>query len=672
MKKITKILLSPWLALITLGFILYIRMLDPTFVESMRLRYFDTLIAGKTPTENNIYTVNIDEATLDKYGQFPFKRDIYAKIIDDLYQRNAGLVVFNILMPEADRQGGDAKLAETLNKYGNVVLSNAPSEVTKNNPKAPGSAVINAQFSDMIIEYPGIIANIPELENAAAGIGITNMLSEIDGVNRRIPLVITYNEKIYPSLSLETLRVAVGDSTIQVKLFEGGIEKMRIPAVGQLSTDALGRIWIDYSQKSKSFSAVDLPKDFDGGIVIVGVTAAGLANPLPTAIGGLWPHDVQAAVIGTLANGVNIQRPDWADGAEILAWLVLGIIAIFLTRWKHGYFGIILIGILMYYSGNVLFEKSSALVDISYGILALAIVYLHSYTVKFITELNQKLQIKKQFGTYLSPALVEKLQKNPELLRLGGERRDLSIMFTDVRGFTTISEHYGDNVEGLTEIMNRYMTAMTQKILDNNGTLDKYIGDAQMAFWNAPLDDNDHAINAVKTGLQMLGDLDEFNQEISKEGIPPFGMGLGINTGSVIVGNMGSSQRFDYTCLGDAVNLASRLEGQSKTYGVRIILGEGTAKLVKDKYTVIELDTIAVKGKTVGVKVYTIADIADITAHKKYLRAYYAGQWDAAVVMIQHLVKANSELKQYYMNMLERLNEGCPKDWDGTYKATSK
>ena len=667
-----KILLSPWLALITLGFILYIRMLDPTFVESMRLRYFDTLIAGKTPTENNIYTVNIDEATLDKYGQFPFKRDIYAKIIDDLYQRNAGLVVFNILMPEADRQGGDAKLAETLNKYGNVVLSNAPSEVTKNNPKAPGSAVINAQFSDMIIQYPGIIANIPELENAAAGIGITNMLSEIDGVNRRIPLVITYNEKIYPSLSLETLRVAVGDSTIQVKLFEGGIEKMRIPAVGQLTTDALGRIWIDYSQKSKSFSAVDLPKDFDGGIVIVGVTAAGLANPLPTAIGGLWPQDVQAAVIGTLANGVNIQRPDWADGAEILAWLVLGIIAIFLTRWKHGYFGIILIGILMYYSGNTLFAQSSALVDISYGILALAIVYLHSYTVKFITELNQKLQIKKQFGTYLSPALVEKLQKNPELLRLGGERRDLSIMFTDVRGFTTISEHYGDNVEGLTEIMNRYMTAMTQKILDNNGTLDKYIGDAQMAFWNAPLDDKDHAINAVKTGLQMLGDLDEFNQEISKEDIPPFGMGLGINTGSVIVGNMGSSQRFDYTCLGDAVNLASRLEGQSKTYGVRIILGEGTAKLVKDKYTVIELDTIAVKGKTVGVKVYTIADIADITAHKKYLRAYYAGKWDAAIVMIQHLVKANSELKQYYTNMLERLNEGCPKDWDGTYKATTK
>ena len=169
--------------------------------------------------------------------------------------------------------------------------------------------------------------------------------------------------------------------------------------------------------------------------------------------------------------------------------------------------------------------------------------------------------------------MVEKLQKDPSLLKLGGESRELSIMFTDVRGFTAISEHYGADVQGLTKIMNRYMTAMTRKIIDNNGTLDKYIGDAQMAFWNAPLDDKDHALNAVKTGLEMLNDLDRFNEEVTKEGIPAFGMGLGINTGVVVVGNMGSEQRFDYTCLGDSVNLASRLEGQSKPYGVRIILG---------------------------------------------------------------------------------------------------
>jgi len=245
-------------------------------------------------------------------------------------------------------------------------------------------------------------------------------------------------------------------------------------------------------------------------------------------------------------------------------------------------------------------------------------------------------------------------------------------MFTDVRGFTSISEHYGEDVQGLTKIMNRYMTAMTKKILDNNGTLDKYIGDAQMAFWNAPLDDTNHAKHTVKTALEMLGDLDEFNKEIADEGIPEFGMGIGINTGGVVVGNMGSSHRFDYTCLGDSVNLASRLEGQSKTYGVKIILGPITAEQVKDEYNTVELDCIAVKGKKVGVKIYTIAETPDIKGHKKYLRAYYDGEWKAAILIANELKNNNPELQQYYINMIERMKDGLPKDWNGTFVATSK
>jgi len=268
---------------------------------------------------------------------------------------------------------------------------------------------------------------------------------------------------------------------------------------------------------------------------------------------------------------------------------------------------------------------------------------------------NQKLQIKKQFGTYLSPALVEKLQKNPELLRLGGESRELSIMFTDVRGFTTISEHYGEDVQGLTKIMNRYMTAMTAKIIENNGTLDKYIGDAQMAFWNAPLDEPQHAKMAVKTALQMMESLDEFNDEVTKEGVPAFGMGLGINTGTVVVGNMGSDQRFDYTCLGDSVNLASRLEGQSKPYGVRIILGPITAKQVKDEYPV---------------KIFTLEK--SNWKHEEYLDAYYNGDWVKALEYAKKLAEENNGLKHYYENMIERLEEGVPSTWDGTYRATSK
>jgi adenylate cyclase len=666
-----KILLSPWLALLTLALVVGVRVADPAFVESIRLRYFDTLITSKAPTQNNIYTVNIDEATLDRYGQWPFKRDQYANLIGELYAHNAGLVVWNIMMPERDRLGGDAALASTLRDRP-VVLTNMPAMTNKNQAHKPGSAVIGSDNLGQIINYPGLIANIPELENAAAGVGIANTLPEIDGVNRRLPLFVGSSGNLYPSVSLEVLRLLAGDSTFQVKLNSNGVEKMRIPSFNVINTDSLGRVWIDLSQRSTSVSAVKLPADFNKGIVIVGTTAAGISNPVPTALGAVYPQDIQAAVIGTLSNGINIQRPDWADGAEIIGLILLSIISIFLTRWTYGFIAVIAILGGVYFGSRYIFQGHSFLLDASFPIIGLVLVYVHSYTVKFLSELSQKLQIKKQFGTYLSPAMVEKLQKNPELLRLGGETRELSIMFTDVRGFTTISEHYGADVQGLTQIMNRYMTAMTTKIIENQGTLDKYIGDAQMAFWNAPLDDKDHAINAVKTGLEMLGDLDEFNKEIAKENIPAFGMGLGINTGDVVVGNMGSRQRFDYTCLGDSVNLASRLEGQSKNYGVRIVLGQRTAELVKDVHDVIEMDNIAVKGKTEGVRVYTIGKTIGYM-HDEFLKNYYRGSWKEAKRWALMMINNDDvTIKDYYHKMIERIDDGIPPEWDGVYRATSK
>jgi adenylate cyclase len=294
-------------------------------------------------------------------------------------------------------------------------------------------------------------------------------------------------------------------------------------------------------------------------------------------------------------------------------------------------------------------------------------------------EFKLKQQIKKQFGTYLSPAMVEKLQKNPDLLQLGGESRELSIMFTDVRGFTAISEHYGKDVQGLTKIMNRYMTAMTQAILDSQGTLDKYIGDAQMAFWNAPLDDKDHALHAVETGLTMLGSLKAFNDEVTKEGIPAFGMGLGVNTGTVVVGNMGSTQRFDYTCLGDSVNLASRLEGQSKPYGVKFVIGPITREYVKDVYPTLELDCIAVKGKKEGVKIYTVFEKGTRVyskSHDSFMTYYRERNWKKAKELGVDLKAHMDFLNDYYDMMLERIADLEKADpgpsWDGVFRATSK
>jgi adenylate cyclase len=683
-----KVLLNPLTAIITLILLISIKISNPVFLESITLRYFDTVITSTPPKEEpaNIYTVNIDDASIDKIGKWPIPRKDYAKIIKELYDKGAGLVVLNILMADKDQANGDLILAKTMQEYP-VVLSSIPGETNKNTARNPGSAVIGPQWLDVIIQYPGIVANVEILEKVAAGIGITNTLPEIDGVTRRLPLVVSINEKLYPSLAIETLRVAAGDSTFQVKLNEFGIEKMRIPKFGPITTDNLGRIWIDWQQKSKTVSLTNLPDDFQGAIVIVGVTASGLGNPVATALGGQWPHQLQASVIGTMINGVNIQRPDWAPGAEIIAIVVLSLLLILLTRWTYA--GIIfMVGSIggVVYSSFYFYSNYMYLIDSVSIAVILAIVGFHCYVIKFVNEFLQKQQIKKQFGTYLSPAMVEKLQKNPELLQLGGESRELSIMFTDVRGFTSISEHYGKDVQGLTKIMNRYMTAMTAKIIDNNGTLDKYIGDAQMAFWNAPLDDEKHAIHAVKTAMEMLGDLDAFNREIQSEGVPAFGMGLGINTDVVVVGNMGSDQRFDYTCLGDGVNLASRLEGQSKPYGVKIVIGQRTAELVKDTFFVLELDKIAVKGKKEGVHIYTVLDaepnaMAEYfmaqTEHDRMLQMYRLQDFSAAAKMCQGLIgEFDGHMDGYYTAWIDRCKEMKRKklntDWDGTYVATSK
>ena len=678
-----KLILSPWTALLTLSLVIGLRVADPSFVESVRLRYFDTLITSQPVTPLNIYAANIDEAALDKYGQWPLNRSVYADLVKDLYARGAGLVVLNVMMSETDRQGGDARLAKTMAEAP-VILVNVPSQKTKNTPRNPGSAVINSEYLDRIITYPGIIANVPKLEEAAAGIGTINTLPEIDGVNRRLPLVVSVDGKLYPSLAMEVLRVAADDTTFQVKLSELGIDKMRIKKFGPIATDNLGRIWIDWSQQPQNISIMNLPKDLAGAIVIVGPTAAGISNPVPTAIGAQFPHYVQAVVAGTLLNRVNIERPDYADGAEIIALLVAGLLLLFLTRWT--YVGIVASVVFIggcVYGSSYLYDNYRWLVDITIIVAGLVVVLFHAYIVRFVSEFLQKLQIKKQFGSYLSPDLVAKLQRQPELLRLGGEEQELTIMFTDVRGFTAISEHYGRDVQGLTKIINRYMTAMTKKILENNGTLDKYIGDAQMAFWNAPLDDVNHAKNAVRTALQMMESLDEFNKEVTAEGVPPFGMGLGINTATVVVGNMGSDQRFDYTCLGDGVNLASRLEGQTKPYGVKIILGPVTAEQVKDEYFVLELDKIAVKGKKVGVNIFTVLEGSyseyemGSRDHEEMLAAYRNKEFEHAIFLCDTLMgEFDGQMNGYYEMWKDRCREmklsKLPQDWDGTYVSTSK
>ena len=330
-----QILTSSWTAVITLALVTALRVADPGFVESVRLRYFDILVTSRAEEVIGVDVVNIDEKALEKYGQFPFSRDTYATIIRELYRRNAGLVVFNILTPDRDRMGQDAAYIQALRQYP-TILPNIGSQTSRNTPKVPGSVVIGP-FHEQFVNYPGIIANQPGIEAAAVGVGLVNTLPEIDGVVRRMPLVASSQGKLYPSLAMEVLRVAGGDTTFQVKINEAGVEKMRIPKFGAITTDSLSRIWIDWSLVPEHYSLTDLPKDFDGEIVIVGVSAQGLANPVATSKGEMLPQDLQASVLGTVIANKDrpaISRPDWADGAEILAIVVLGLVLVFFANWR--------------------------------------------------------------------------------------------------------------------------------------------------------------------------------------------------------------------------------------------------------------------------------------------------------------------------------------------------
>ena len=677
-----KILLSPWTALLTLALVVGIRIADPTFVESVRLRYFDTLITSKAPTENNIYTVNIDEATLDRYGQWPLPRGDYGKIIKDLYGRNAGLVVFDVLMPDTDRFGHDLRLARVLLEYP-VILANVPAQKTKNNPVPPGSAVLNPEYLDRIITYPGIIANRPELEQSAVGIGTVNTLPEIDGVNRRIPLIATIDGKLYPSLSMETLRVLADDTTVQVKLNENGVEKMRIPKFGPITTDNLGRIWIDWSQQSRSVSAVDLPQDFGGAVVVVGVTAAGVANPVPTSIGAVWPHDLQARVIATMTNGVVIQRPDWADGAEILTLAGLGVILLFLTRWT--YVGI-LFGITTAIScvalSRYLYVQNLWLGDGAYICGALMLVMLHAYGVKFVAEYLAKLQIKKQFAGYCSKEVVAMLQKDPDLIKRG-VRKDVSVMFSDLRGFTPIGEHYGDDVAGLGQYMNGYMDAISQPMLENKGMIIKYVGDASMHIQGAPIEDPNHARTMVRVGLEMLDKVDEYTKIMEAQGLPPAAMGWGCNSGIGFIGEMGSTDRHSYDILGDMVSTAARLEARCKAYGVLCIIGAETYNRTRDDFFYLLLDNLQPKGKTVADLIYTAlrtkgADYSkDKLAHEAMHALYKAKKFDEAAAMCKEL-KGNfsGQMDKYYKIWIERCDfmkqQDLGDNWSGEFVAHEK
>jgi len=607
---IKKILTHWTIAFVTLFVVTFIGLQDPQIKEILRLKSFDLLLQSE-PKEisQDIAVVTIDEKAIEKYGQWPWNRSVLGDIIGQLRKAEVGIIVLPILFSEEDRLGGDQTLSNYIYQNG-VIIAQVGTNQTNKNSVPRGVAKIGDPLP-YLFEWGGMLGPIPQLGEVADGVGVVNTAPEIDGVTRRIPLLMKIGNEVYPAMAIEVIRVAVQAPSYQVKAGDAGIIALRVPGFSTIETDPNARIWLRWNKEYETVSAADVNnfKSLKGKTVIIGSTAEGLNSIIATPTGERYSFELTASTLQTVLDGKQINRYDISLFVELVIAFVVGIIIVIIARftpyWFVGLKLLSLYGVSIFVS-YYLFNKYTILADVSWIIITLTIVGFHSVFNRFILEFQLKQQIKKQFEHYLEPKMVKKLQQNPDLLKLGGETKELTFMFSDIRGFTPLSEKYQSNPADLTKVINKFLTPMTNIIMKNGGTIDKYMGDCIMAFWNAPIDTPNHKELAIKSALEMMDKLKELNETDGFGEGNKINIGIGINTGKCIVGNMGSDQRFDYSVIGDPVNLASRLEGVSKNYDATLVVGEDTYRGISKLFKFKKLDDVQVKGKSNKVAIYTI------------------------------------------------------------------
>jgi adenylate cyclase len=604
--------------LVTIALLVGLKIWSPYIIENIQWSYFDWLHQQEEKVQvDDIVLVDIDEKALEKYGQFPWPRNFYRDIL--LQTDPSNTHVFAIGFTEPDRFGGDELFAEGLiNRL--TILSSQPTNQKNTGlaPFVPTSTFGGGSIKDSIWQFDGIASPVEILQNNTYGVGVTvatpavSGTSNFDGTIRSAPLLVYANEKIYPSLALETLRALYDMPSYQTKVTEeAGIEWVRMGKAPPIETTSTSDVMISYWNQFNRVSAADLLEtDLTNKVLVWGLTAEGLNNPVSTPVGVLYPHEVQANLIQTVLQEVRIQQSYYLEFLEVVVLLVaLLVILVVVYKLPTALSGIGSLGIIVLQVGGsyYLWISDYVLFDTFWSSMSSLIVFGHASFNKYYVTYQLKEQIKKQFQKYLSPDMVEELQKDPSKLKLGGDRKEMTFMFMDICGFTPISEAYknNDDPEGLVELINKFLDMQTKIIINNRGTIDKYMGDCIMAFWNAPLDCEDHAELAVKSSLEILEATKRLNEELKPLNLPPINVGIGISTGDCIVGNMGSELRFDYSVIGDAVNLGARLEGQTRNYeGVDVLLSEETYRQCPSR-AFTEVDRILVKGKSEKVRIYT-------------------------------------------------------------------
>ena len=593
---------------------------NPYPLQVLELKVFDWLMSTKPVVQDEmIVLVDIDEKFVEAVGGYPIPRRYYG----DLITRTEAIPGITVLMPDPDLRGmeEDYLLSYDLSQTPTILAYTASTQATEGGPHV-GTAALGEDPRPWLYQYPGILRQLPVLAEQSAGVGLITTAPEVDGVVRRIPLVVNVEDKLYPSFALEMLRVATGNPSYQISTKETGVEWVRLPEYPLITTDPRARVWTTWNTKFYRQSAAEyLREPLQGAtFVIFGVTAEGVANPIPTPNGSRYAHEVQANVLHGLLSGDSPAEPSWGFVAELGATTLVLLILAFATY--SIYFSLpILVGVISALCyGAWYFFQQGLLLDVSGAILVLSIFWAVVTFRNFIQQFLLRRQIKGQFGTYLSPDMVDMLVKDPSLMKLGGERKEMTFLFADIVGFTPISESYmkKDDPEGLVELINLFLDRMTKVILANGGTIDKYMGDCIMAFWNAPLPCENHAEMALKSAMEIELLTEELNKELKEQGLelPPVVIGTGINTGPCIVGNMGSESRFDYSVVGDAVNLGARLEVQTRTYDTPILISAYTHEQIEN-IECIRLDEIKVKGKDEPVEIFAPLFGADIRKLQK-------------------------------------------------------
>ena len=726
----------------------FIYFVDPYPVRYLRLKTFDFYQQMKPreippPAGKPVTIIDLDEESLAEIGQWPWSRAVVGKLIRNLMQMGAGQVAFDVVFAEPDRmnpntipdivEGLDEETAAKLRKLpsndsymakivkqSRVVLGQAAYweelETTKGPPVKKSVAFLkqgkNVNPELFLPHFKSLIRNVEEIEKNASGHGIFSLLPEPDGIVRRVPTIFMFDGQMYPSLTIEMMRVAFNRKSVLLKANAAGVTFLGVHKNLQIPTDAKGRVWPYFSKmdKSKYVSARDVlngtadPAMIKGKLTLIGTSAVGLldirAVPTEPVIPGV---EVHAQLIEAALHKAWLDRPNYFKVAEMALLLFGGLMMIVLVPWMGAKWTLLLFLVLASSGGGTswyLFTEHRMLFDSLYAIGSILLLYTTLTYINYAREEAQKKQTRDAFSKYLSPDMVKRVAENPDELKLGGEQRDMTLLFCDVRGFTTISEQF--DAVGLTGLINKLLTPLTNVILARQGTIDKYMGDCIMAFWNAPMDDDDQEYNGCTSALAMLAEMGPLNERLRLESIEegrkhiPLKVGLGLNTGPCVVGNMGSDMRFDYSVLGDAVNLAARLESGSKNYGMNVVLGPTTRNAIKDRLATIDLDFIQVKGKTSGTYIYALMGGEEVLANPQFIELrdmisnfmdmYRSQKWDDASFLLNQIrTKGSMENKPwdleidmdvvcdlYEERILEYKKSPPPENWDGVFIATSK